>query len=289
MLGLALVSMGEELSVDMATRMADHLLQYGDTAVRRMVPLALGLLHVSEPDYGIVDILSKLTHDANAETAQAAIFAMGLVAAGTNNSRVAALLRTLSTFYKGDANALFVVKLAQGLTHMGKGLITLNPIHADRSLLSPVALCGLLSTLLLFADVKTSLHGPASKWHILLYSLATAMHPRFVTTVDEAGNPLPLEVRVGQAVETVGQAGRPKTITGFQTHTTPVLMGTKDRAELVDDAFYPLTPIVENIVIMRKNPAYKPRKGAGTAGGVKVGGAAGAGAGAAVGGAGAGK
>ncbi len=33
----------------------------------------------------------------------------------------------------------------------------------------------------------------------------------------------------------VGQAGRPKTITGFQTHTTPVLLGHNDRAELATD------------------------------------------------------
>jgi hypothetical protein len=31
-------------------------------------------------------------------------------------------------------------------------------------------------------------------------------------------------VRVGQAVDVVGQAGRPKAITGFATHTTPVLV-----------------------------------------------------------------
>ena len=36
--------------------------------------------------------------------------------------------------------------------------------------------------------------------------------------------PLPVSVRVGQAVDVVGQAGRPKTITGFATHTTPVLL-----------------------------------------------------------------
>lgn len=41
-----------------------------------------------------------------------------------------------------------------------------------------------------------------------------------------------VDVRVGTAVETVGQAGRPKTITGFQTHQTPVLLAAKDRAEI---------------------------------------------------------
>lgn len=37
-----------------------------------------------------------------------------------------------------------------------------------------------------------------------------------------AGKLLPVAVRVGQAVDVVAQAGRPKTITGFQTHNTPV-------------------------------------------------------------------
>ena len=35
---------------------------------------------------------------------------------------------------------------------------------------------------------------------------------------------MPLSIRVGQAVDVVGQAGNPKKITGFQTHTSPVLI-----------------------------------------------------------------
>lgn len=54
-------------------------------------------------------------------------------------------------------------------------------------------------------------------------------------TLDEDLNPLPVSVRVGQAVDTVRQAGKPKTITGFQTHTTPVLLARGDRAELATD------------------------------------------------------
>ncbi len=60
-------------------------------------------------------------------------------------------------------------------------------------------------------------------------------------------------MRVGTAVDTVGQAGRPKTITGFQTHQTPVLLGVRDRAELADaDTYEPLTSVLEGVVILRK-------------------------------------
>jgi hypothetical protein len=62
------------------------------------------------------------------------------VGAGTNNSRIAGLLRTLSTFYKTEADHLFTVRLAQGLLHMGKGLMTISPFHSDRLLLAPTAL-----------------------------------------------------------------------------------------------------------------------------------------------------
>lgn len=40
---------------------------------------------------------------------------------------------------------------------------------------------------------------------------------------------------LSQAVDVVGQAGKPKTITGFQTHTTPVLLAYGERAELATD------------------------------------------------------
>jgi 26S proteasome regulatory subunit N1 len=60
-------------------------------------------------------------------------------------------------------------------------------------------------------------------------------------------------VRVGTAVETVGQAGKPKTITGFQTHATPVLLNVKDRAELADTtAYQPLSSVLEGVVLVKQ-------------------------------------
>lgn len=61
-----------------------------------------------------------------------------------------------------------------------------------------------------------------------------------------------------QAVDVVGQAGKPKTITGFQTHTTPVLLAYGERAELATEEYIALTPIMEGFVILRKNPDFHP-------------------------------
>lgn len=75
-------------------------------------------------------------------------------------------------------------------------------------------------------------------------------------TVDEDGAVLPVPVRVGQAVDVVAQAGKPKTVTGFQTHTTPVLLAEGERAELGTEKYLSMSPALEGIVILRKNPDY---------------------------------
>ena len=78
------------------------------------------------------------------------------------------------------------------------------------------------------------------------------MHPRFLVTLDENLEPLTVNVRVGQAVDVVGQAGRPKTITGWQTQSTPVLLAYGERAELEDEEYISLSSTLEGLVILRK-------------------------------------
>lgn len=123
-----------------------------------------GLLNVSNPKMTIMDTLSKLSHDADPEVAQGAILALGLIGAGSNNARIAQLLRQLSSYYDKEANHLFMVRIAQGLLFMGKGLISLSPFYSDRS-------------------------------------LTCAMYSRMLLTVDDDLNPIPVSVRVGTAVE----------------------------------------------------------------------------------------
>eukprot|EP00262_Sarcandra_glabra_P006417 TRINITY_DN186_c0_g2_i1.p1 TRINITY_DN186_c0_g2~~TRINITY_DN186_c0_g2_i1.p1 ORF type:complete len:701 (+),score=101.90 TRINITY_DN186_c0_g2_i1:31-2103(+) len=253
-IGIALVAMAEELGLDMAIRSLEHLLQYGEQNIRRAVPLALGLLCISNPKVNVMDTLSRLSHDTDSEVAMAAIISLGLIGAGTNNARIAGMLRNLSSYYYKEASLLFCVRIAQGLVHMGKGLLTLSPYHSERFLLSPTALAGIITLLHVCLDMKSILLG---KYHYCLYFLVLAMQPRMLMTVDENLKPLSVPVRVGQAVDVVGQAGRPKTITGFQTHSTPVLLAAGDRAELATEKYIPLSPILEGFVILKENPEYQ--------------------------------
>jgi 26S proteasome regulatory subunit N1 len=248
-IGLSLVAMGEDVGQDMILRTLGHLMHYGEGNIRKAVPLALGLISPSNPQMKVYDTLSRYSHDNDNDVAINAIFAMGLCGAGTNNARLAQLLRQLASYYHRDPNALFMVRIAQGLLHMGKGTLTVSPFHTDRQVLSRVAAAGLLTVLVSLIDAKSFICGDS---HYLLYYLATAMAPRFLITLDEDLQPLTVNVRVGQAVDIVGQAGRPKTITGWQTQSTPVLLAHGERAELEDEKYLSLTNVLEGVVILRK-------------------------------------
>jgi 26S proteasome regulatory subunit N1 len=248
-LGIGLISMGEDVGQDMVLRHFGHLMHYGEANIRRAVPLAMGLVSPSNPQMKIYDTLSRYSHDNDNDVAINAIFSMGLLGAGTNNARLAQLLRQLASYYHRDQESLFMVRIAQGLLHMGKGTLSINPFHTDRQILSRVSAAGLLTVLVAMIDSKQFI---TSNSHYLLYFLVTAMHPRFLVTLDENLKPLTVNVRVGQAVDVVGQAGRPKTITGWQTQSTPVLLAYGERAELEDEEYISLNSTLEGLVILRK-------------------------------------
>ena len=252
-IGIAMVALGEDVGVEMAQRALDRILQYGEPGVRRGVPLALALLSTSKPDLTVTDALGRLAHDPHEGVSHAACLALGLVAAGTNNARVANQLRQLSSYYYKEPGALFMVRCAQGLVHLGKGLLTLQPLQCERSALRLPALAGLVTVAMACLDAKDTVLG---RHACLLYCLVPAMEPRMLMTLDGEGAPVSVAVRVGEAIDTVAQAGRPKTITGFQTHTTPVLLATGERAELGTEQYLPVSPIMEGVVLLKPNPQW---------------------------------
>lgn len=249
-LGLAMIAMGEDIGQEMVLRHFSHLMHYGEPHIRRAVPLAMGLVSASNPEMKVFDTLSRYSHDTDLEVAVNSIYSMGIVGAGTNNARLAQLLRQLASYYFREPDSLFTVRIAQGLVHMGKGTLTLNPFNTDRQILSRVSLAGLLTVSVALLDPKSFI---LSSSHQLLYFLTNAIRPRMLVTLDENLQPIKVNVRVGQAVDVVGQAGKPKTITGWVTHSTPVLLSYGERAELEDDEYICLSHSLEGIVILKKN------------------------------------
>jgi 26S proteasome regulatory subunit N1 len=59
---------------------------YDEPTIWKAVPLAIGLVSASNPHLPILDTLSTYSHENDLQVAINAIFAMGLVGAGTNNS-----------------------------------------------------------------------------------------------------------------------------------------------------------------------------------------------------------
>merc|ERR1712151_514459 len=165
-----------------ATRSLDYILQYGELPLRRAVPVALAMLHLSNPKVNVIDTLSKLSHDADQDVAMGAIISMGLIGAGTNNARLAGLMRQLAAYYAKDSNALFMVRISQGLLYMGKGLLTINPFFSDRFLLDPVALGSLIVVVHSVLHLKNTILG---KSHYLLFHIVPAIRPRWLITLDE--------------------------------------------------------------------------------------------------------
>lgn len=98
-IGIALVGFGEEVGQNMCLRTMNHLLQYGEPIIKKTVPLAIGLLRISNPEVAIMDLLTKLAYDTDANISMSAIFALGLIGAGTNNARILQNLRNLATYY----------------------------------------------------------------------------------------------------------------------------------------------------------------------------------------------
>ena len=202
---------------------------------------------------------------------------------------------------------------------MGKGTIGINPFHTDRSLMSPVAVAGLLATVVAFTDSK-GCKGVTPLWitghdrtddamiwssHSRLISLDALLHRHgyvscthlsFTVSIrwartdhddDYSGSwsrstrkeifcPLRfewvkwvstfsslsfvtelIETINKKAVDVVGQAGKPRTISGFQTHQTPVRLGQTERSELATEEYMSYSHVLEGYVVLSKNKGFE--------------------------------
>eukprot|EP01086_Lenisia_limosa_P017495 TRINITY_DN8744_c0_g1_i1.p1 TRINITY_DN8744_c0_g1~~TRINITY_DN8744_c0_g1_i1.p1 ORF type:complete len:733 (-),score=193.11 TRINITY_DN8744_c0_g1_i1:52-2019(-) len=253
------ISMGNPLARDMTSRFADHFVQYlvrEKTTPRCGVAVAMGLLHVSHPKIDIEESLGRLAHDHDKDVCRSAILSLGLMAAGTNNSRVSATLRGLAAFHYTRPSILHCIRIAIGLVHMGQGLLTLSEPHnrlpGDHYHVSPSALAALLP--FSFACLRPDTY-LVMEYSWMPVILASAASPRWIFTVDEENNPLETEVRVGQALELVGQVGHTQAITAFQTMNTPAIVAAGQRATMSGDKYTCHVPLMSNgTTVVKKNP-----------------------------------
>ncbi|XP_072751071.1 26S proteasome non-ATPase regulatory subunit 2 [Anoplolepis gracilipes] len=245
-LGVGVVGLGDGKE---NSRIFGQVGRYGPTPARRAMPLAMALSSLSNADPAVLDVLNKYSHDHDADVALNAIFALGLVGAGTNNARLATMLRQLAAYHAKNPSHLFLVRISQGLVHLGKGTLSLSPLRYGSKVLDYTALAGLMVVLVACLDCRNLI---LSQSHYLMYCLAVAMEPRWLVTVDESLKNLPVSVRVGQTVDVVGKAGNPKSIVGGHVKTTPVLLCADEKAELVSDQYESLSSVLEGFVILRE-------------------------------------
>lgn len=250
LLGVALLSISEPTGRGVFMRLIHQVLSYASPTLKRVVPVMLAVMGVVNGNIQITDMLFKLAHEEDQELAYRAILGLGLASAGTNNSRVATLLRSLGTYYANENAYQYVIRLALGLLHSGKGLVGVNPFYSDGFLCSKTGLAGLVITAFAMLNFEEFL---IKHNHYMLLYLSLAMYPKMLFYVNEDLKEVKTAVRVGQAVDTVGQVGKPRNITGFQTHTSPVIVNLGERAELAGEECVPVADVVqENFVVVRK-------------------------------------
>lgn len=255
LVGMTLISIGEKMGIKMLFRNVHHILQYCDAGLKAVAPVMLSLLGIMEPSIQVTDLLYKLCFEEDKEMAFRAIFGLGLIGSGSNNSRIATLLRNLFDYYTGDNEYLYMIKLALGLLYAGKGLVGLNPYYSEGFLFSKTGLASLFIISMSMLDMQRNF---LKNNHYLLYYLGVSFYPKMLFFLDQDLKEIGVSVRVGQTVDVVGQVGKPRKITGFQTHTSPVIVNFGESAELAEEEYIPLSDIIlENLVILKKNPDYK--------------------------------
>lgn len=250
LLGVTLLSMGDELFSKMALRVITSSSLMENNHVKSTIPLCFALLRPSNPSVELIETLSKLCNSPEPKVILNSIIALGIVGAGSNNTRIAEILEQQYAYNTKCLKASPALKISQGLLHLGKGTMTLSPFVFNKSVLVPKNFIGLLASLFTLIDPD---HSPMlSKYMYLNYFFVQASSLKQVVVVDEEMNYTKTQLRIGEPVNNVGVVGRPRKIASVQTHNSPIILQENEMVELCDDSsVVPLTSYVEDVVIVR--------------------------------------
>ncbi|KAI5170750.1 26S proteasome regulatory subunit N1 [Nematocida sp. LUAm3] len=230
-LGISFISAGEETLTQMATHILEGSMLLDMPKIQMAVPLALSILHISTGKTEIIDTLQRCAHSGDHEVIVAAISALGIVAAGTKNSRVNSALEQMATFCGGKGGPALSLKVSQGLLHLGKGMLKLSIFSGGVPSLKGIS--GILGFIFSLMDGGAQV---LDRYYFLLLLLAPGISPKYLVTVNEEGVPVDASIRVGTRIDVSGVAGRPKRISGAQTHEGPVLLQAPEGAEVLGHA-----------------------------------------------------
>jgi len=226
LLGISLISLNDSSSRNIAKRLLINQLVKDKTGA---VPLALTLLYTSEPDVEVIDALSR---SINQQNPIHAILGLGIVGAGTNNTRIANLLEQQYTYYSSKTKISNLLKIAQGLVCLGKGTLTLSPLMFDKSHINVKSISGLLGVCMLFLGDTTPM---LDKYSFLFTLLASSISNKFVVTMDKELNFKETEIRIGRPVLTNSMPGKRKNLSAVVVHESPVIIQCDERADIYED------------------------------------------------------
>jgi 26S proteasome regulatory subunit N1 len=242
LLSCSLVAIGDDLTTQMVARIVSSSLLLDSPHLRSVLPLCYSLLYPSNPQPTILDLLERSLNIGETNCVMSTLLSLGIIGAGSLNNRIIRILDQQYSFYYKDHKVLSVLKMAQGLVSMGKGLVTLSPLYYDKSMLAPRNAVGLFSTVFMFLDSSSS---PLVTDHsYLFFLLCQSCSPKYVVTSEK------ISMRVGIPVNTVGVVGEPRKLSSIQTHTSPIVLNEREKAETDVDA---CTSYIEDVVILRSD------------------------------------
>ncbi|KAM0671931.1 26S proteasome regulatory complex protein [Ordospora colligata] len=240
LLSCALVSAGDEISSQSVTGIISSSLLLDSSHLRNVLPLCYSILYPSNPQGNVLDLLEKFLNIGETNCVISTLLSLGLIGAGTMNGRISKILEQQYSYYYKDSKILAILKIAQGLLSLGKGMLSISPLHFDKATPVSKSLIGLFSTVFMFLDSSSS---PLVSSHTYLFFLISqACTPKYVVCSEKIG------IRVGLPVNTVGIVGEPRRLSSIQTHTTPVVLNEKMRAE-TDDAV--CTSYIEDVLVLK--------------------------------------
>jgi len=213
----------------------------------------MAMLNISSPAPALTDHLVRLSHDVSAPLAINATLAMGLTAAGSNNSRsMAAISSFISETH--DKAAIQISRISQGLVMLGQGTLTLSTTLYNNNILNTRSTVALLLILTQMIETNFGLCSKLHTWSIL----PVCSRPKVLVTklvdndnLEDESTDVQIPVKMGQVQGGV-ILGRRTVLSGIQVTHTPVIINVGHYVQVDDDDYTALSHAMEGTVLVTK-------------------------------------